>query len=34
MGYPAWGVSQLEEDSLRTTRLARQVFERGFYGTS
>lgn len=34
MGYPAGGASQLEEDYLRTTRLARQVFERGFYGTT
>ncbi len=34
MGYPAGGASQLEEDYLRTTRLARQVFERGFYGTA
>ncbi len=31
MGYPAGGASRLEEDYLRTTRLARQVFERGFY---
>ncbi|MEN9620819.1 MAG: hypothetical protein RL499_1012, partial [Actinomycetota bacterium] len=30
MGYPAGGASRLEEDYLRTTRLARQVFERGF----
>lgn len=34
MGYPAGGASLLEEDYLRTTRLARAVFERGFYGTS
>ena len=34
MGYPAGGASRLEEDYLRTTRLARQVFERGFYGTT
>ena len=34
MGYPAGGASQLEEDYLRTTRLARTVFERGFYGTT
>ena len=34
MGYPAGGASRLEEDYLRTTRLARQVFERGFYGTA
>jgi glutamate-ammonia-ligase adenylyltransferase len=33
MGYPAGGASRLEEDYLRTTRLARTVFERGFYGT-
>jgi glutamate-ammonia-ligase adenylyltransferase len=32
MEYPVGGASQLEEDYLRTTRLARQVFERGFYG--
>jgi glutamate-ammonia-ligase adenylyltransferase len=31
MGYPAGGASRLEDDYLRTTRLARQVFERGFY---
>ena len=31
MGYPAGCASQLEEDYLRRTRLARQVFERGFY---
>ncbi|WAB83291.1 bifunctional [glutamine synthetase] adenylyltransferase/[glutamine synthetase]-adenylyl-L-tyrosine phosphorylase [Microcella daejeonensis] len=30
--YPAGSASQLEEDYLRTTRLARQVFERCFYG--
>ena len=34
MGYPAGGASQFEENYLRTTRLARQVFERGFYGTT
>ncbi len=34
MGYPGGGASQLEEDYLRTTRLARQVFERGFYASS
>lgn len=34
MGYPAGGAGRLEEDYLRTTRLARQVFERGFYGTT
>jgi glutamate-ammonia-ligase adenylyltransferase len=32
MEYPVGGASQLEEDYLRTTRLARQVFERTFYG--
>jgi glutamate-ammonia-ligase adenylyltransferase len=32
MEYPLGGASQLEEDYLRTTRLARQVFEREFYG--
>jgi [glutamine synthetase] adenylyltransferase / [glutamine synthetase]-adenylyl-L-tyrosine phosphorylase len=32
--YPPGSASQLEEDYLRTTRLARQVFERRFYGTS
>ncbi|HEY4224672.1 MAG TPA: bifunctional [glutamine synthetase] adenylyltransferase/[glutamine synthetase]-adenylyl-L-tyrosine phosphorylase [Pseudolysinimonas sp.] len=30
--YPPGGAQQLEEDYLRTTRLARQVFERRFYG--
>ena len=30
--YPPGGASRLEEDYLRTTRLARQVFEREFYG--
>ncbi len=30
--YPVGSASQLEEDYLRTTRLARQVFERTFYG--
>lgn len=33
MGYPPGCAGQLEEDYLRTTRLARQVFERGFYGS-
>ena len=33
MGYPAGGASRLDDDYLRTTRLARQVFERGFYDT-
>ncbi|MEO5533759.1 MAG: bifunctional [glutamine synthetase] adenylyltransferase/[glutamine synthetase]-adenylyl-L-tyrosine phosphorylase [Pseudolysinimonas sp.] len=32
--YPPGSASQLEEDYLRTTRLARQVFERRFYGES
>jgi glutamate-ammonia-ligase adenylyltransferase len=32
--YPPGGASQLEEDYLRTTRLARQVFEKRFYGDS
>ncbi|MBN9607169.1 MAG: bifunctional [glutamine synthetase] adenylyltransferase/[glutamine synthetase]-adenylyl-L-tyrosine phosphorylase [Actinomycetales bacterium] len=32
MEYPPGGASRFEEDYLRTTRLARQVFERGFYG--
>jgi glutamate-ammonia-ligase adenylyltransferase len=32
--YPPGSASQLEEDYLRTTRLARQVFEKRFYGTS
>jgi glutamate-ammonia-ligase adenylyltransferase len=32
--YPPGSASQLEEDYLRTTRLARQVFERRFYGTA
>ena len=34
MEYPHGSASQLEEDYLRTTRLARQVFERRFYGES
>ena len=29
--YPPGSASRLEEDYLRTTRLARQVFERRFY---
>lgn len=33
MGYPSGAAAQLEEHYLRTTRLARQVFERGFYAT-
>jgi glutamate-ammonia-ligase adenylyltransferase len=32
MEYPVGSASQLEEDYLRTTRLARQAFEKGFYG--
>jgi [glutamine synthetase] adenylyltransferase / [glutamine synthetase]-adenylyl-L-tyrosine phosphorylase len=32
MEYPPGSASQLEDDYLRTTRLARQVFERLFYG--
>ncbi|MFZ2963281.1 MAG: bifunctional [glutamine synthetase] adenylyltransferase/[glutamine synthetase]-adenylyl-L-tyrosine phosphorylase, partial [Rhodoglobus sp.] len=32
MEYPPGSASQLEEDYLRVTRLARQVFERLFYG--
>ncbi len=32
--YPPGSASQLEEDYLRVTRLARAVFERRFYGTS
>jgi len=32
MGYPPGSASRLEDDYLRTTRLARQVFERAFYG--
>ncbi|HTL41869.1 MAG TPA: bifunctional [glutamine synthetase] adenylyltransferase/[glutamine synthetase]-adenylyl-L-tyrosine phosphorylase [Pseudolysinimonas sp.] len=32
MEYPRGGASDLEQDYLRTTRLARQVFEREFYG--
>ncbi len=32
--YPPGSASRLEEDYLRVTRLARQVFEREFYGTS
>jgi len=31
--YPPGSASQLEDDYLRTTRLARHVFEREFYGT-
>ena len=32
MEYPPGSAARLEEDYLRTTRLARQVFERLFYG--
>ena len=32
--YPPGGAALLEEDYLRTTRLARQVFEKRFYGPS
>jgi len=32
MEYPPHSATQLEEDYLRTTRIARQVFERLFYG--
>jgi glutamate-ammonia-ligase adenylyltransferase len=32
--YPPGSASELEEDYLRTTRLARHVFEREFYGQS
>ena len=31
--YPPGSASRLEDDYLRTTRLARQVFEKRFYGT-
>lgn len=31
--YPQGSAARLEDDYLRVTRLARQVFERGFYGT-
>jgi len=31
-GYPAGQAARLEEDYLKTTRRARQVFERHFYG--
>ena len=34
MEYPRGSATRLEEHYLRTTRHARQVFERGFYGTS
>jgi [glutamine synthetase] adenylyltransferase / [glutamine synthetase]-adenylyl-L-tyrosine phosphorylase len=34
LAYPAKSATQLEEDYLRTTRLARQVFERGFYAVT
>jgi glutamate-ammonia-ligase adenylyltransferase len=32
--YPPGSATRLEEDYLRTTRLARQVFEKRFYGTA
>ena len=32
MAYPPGSASRLEGDYLRTTRLARQVFEKRFYG--
>ena len=32
MGYPPHSATQLDDDYLRTTRLARQVFELRFYG--
>ncbi|HET8956949.1 MAG TPA: bifunctional [glutamine synthetase] adenylyltransferase/[glutamine synthetase]-adenylyl-L-tyrosine phosphorylase [Microcella sp.] len=32
LAYPPKSAAQLEEDYLRTTRLARRVFEKGFYG--
>jgi len=32
--YPPGSASVFEDDYLRTTRLARQVFERGFYGAA
>ena len=32
MEYPPHSATQLEEDYLRTTRIARQAFERLFYG--
>lgn len=34
LGYPSGSASRLEEDYLRTTRLARQVFEKRFYGAT
>jgi len=33
MDYPAGSATRLDEDYLRTTRIARQVFERLFYGS-
>jgi len=30
--YPPGSATRLEEDYLRITRIARRVFERGFYG--
>ena len=32
MGYPPHSATQLDDDYLRTTRLARQVFELRVYG--
>jgi glutamate-ammonia-ligase adenylyltransferase len=34
LGYPPGSASKLEDDYLRITRLARQVFEKRFYGTT
>jgi len=34
MRYGPGAAARLEEDYLRTTRLARKVFERGFYGAA
>ena len=34
LGYPAGSASLFEEDYLRVTRLARQVFEKRFYGVT
>jgi glutamate-ammonia-ligase adenylyltransferase len=34
LNYPPGSATNLESDYLRTTRLARQVFEHGFYGDS
>jgi glutamate-ammonia-ligase adenylyltransferase len=32
LNYPPGSASSLDSDYLRTTRLARHVFEHGFYG--